>query len=87
MCFEYDTIKSSSNKEKHGISFSEAQLLWEDNKRIEIRAKTIDEERFLVVGKIEEIHWSAVITYRERNIRLISVRRARKMEIALYEST
>lgn len=87
MCFEYDTTKSSSNREKHGISFNEAQTLWEDNKRIEIRAKTIDEERFLVVGKIEELHWSAIITYRESSIRIISVRRARKTEIALYEST
>ncbi|MCD1629151.1 MULTISPECIES: BrnT family toxin [Marinobacter] len=31
-------------------------------------------------------HWSAVVTYREGRIRLISVRRSRKKEVELYES-
>ena len=35
------------NKKKHGIDFIEAQALWDDPDRIEIPAKTIDEERFL----------------------------------------
>ena len=30
-------------------------------------------------------HWSAVVTYRDGRIRLISVRRARKNEVVLYE--
>ncbi|WP_258546973.1 BrnT family toxin [Marinomonas rhizomae] len=44
------------------------------------------EQRFLLVGKIGEKHWSAVVTYRDARIRLISVRRSRKKEIELYES-
>ena len=39
----------------------------------------------LVVGLIAGKHWSAVITYRSEAIRLISVRRARAEEVALYE--
>jgi len=35
---------------------------------------------------IEGKHWSAIVTYRSERIRLISVRRARKEEIAIYES-
>jgi hypothetical protein len=53
---------------------------------LEIPAKTEDEPRFLVIGRIEGMHWSAVITYRGFNVRLISVRRARTEEVALYES-
>jgi uncharacterized DUF497 family protein len=86
MAFEYDTHKSSSNREKHGIDFDLAQALWDDEDRIEIPAKTQDEPRFLVIGKINEKHWSAVITYRGENVRIISVRRSRDEEIEIYES-
>ena len=54
--------------------------------RIEIPAKTQDEPRFLVIGKINEKHWSAVVTYRGENIRIVSVRRSRDEEIEIYES-
>ncbi len=86
--FEFDTEKSAANKEKHGINFIEAQKIWDDPFRLEIPAKTTDETRFLIIGKIKAKHWSAVITYREAEtkIRLISVRRAREEERALYES-
>ena len=84
--FEFDINKSLSNKVKHGIDFIEAQLLWNDDNLLEIPAKTEDEPRFLVVGKISDIHWSAIITYRGSNIRIISVRRSRKEEIFYYES-
>jgi len=78
--------KSNSNREKHGIDFDLAQALWVDEDRIEIPAKTQDELRFLVIGKINEKHWSAVVTYRGENIRIISVRRSRDEEIEIYES-
>ena len=84
--FEYDEEKSKSNSKKHGIDFIEAQKLWEDPDLLEIPAKTQDEERFLIIGIIEEKHWSGVITRRNENIRVISVRRSREEEIELYES-
>ena len=84
--FEFDQAKSESNKAKHGIDFDEAQALWNDPYLLEIPAKTEDEPRYLVVGTIDAKHWSAVITYRGENIRIISVRRARVKEVALYES-
>lgn len=84
--FEFDAAKSESNRTKHGIDFVVAQGLWNDPMLIEIPAKTDDEPRFLVIGQMSGKHWSAVITYREGNIRLISVRRARAEEVALYES-
>lgn len=84
--FEFDTIKSESNRSKHGIDFVEAQGLWNDPMLLEIPAKTTDEPRYLVIGLLDGKHWSAVITYREAKIRLISVRRARTEEVAIYES-
>jgi len=86
MVFEFDPNKSASNKQKHGIDFVDAQLLWEDPDLIEIPARTDDEPRFLVIGKIDGKHWSGVMTYRENQIRIISVRRSRKEEIEIYES-
>ena len=84
--FEFDAEKSDSNRTKHGIDFLEAQSLWNDPMLLEVPAKTEDEPRFLVIGQIEGKHWSAVITYRGSNVRLISVRRARTEEVAFYES-
>ena len=84
--FEFDATKSESNRTKPGIDFVDAQGLWNDPMLLEIPAKTEDEPRYLVIGLIDGKHGSAVITYRGRNIRLISVRRARIEEVALYES-
>lgn len=86
MEFEFDDPKSQSNLAKHGINFLDAQKLWVDPDRIEIPARTEDELRFLVIGKIARKCWSAIITYRENRVRIISVRRSRKEEVAIYES-
>lgn len=86
MAFEYDQDKSAADKAKHGIDFEEAQLLWEDPVRMEIPARVTDEPRWLVIAKIGDKHWSAVITRRAENIRLISVRRSRDEEVEIYES-
>jgi uncharacterized DUF497 family protein len=84
--FEFDEAKSRSNKDKHGIDFVEAQALWLDETFVEVPARTEDESRFLVVGRISGKHWSAVITYRGERVRLISVRRSRVEEVEIYES-
>ncbi len=57
----------------------------DDEAYLEIPARDLDEPRFLVIGKIADKHWSAVITYRGENTRIISVRRSRDEEIELYE--
>ncbi len=86
MPFEYNSKKSQSNFGKHGIDFEKAQGIWDDPDFIEIPANTSDEPRWLVIGKISGKCWSAVITYRGDNIRIISVRRSREEEVELYES-
>jgi uncharacterized DUF497 family protein len=83
--FEYDPRKSEANKARHGIDFVKDQALWADPRRLEIAAHTAQEPRTLVIGEIEGKPWVAVITYRGARVRLISVRRAREKEVALYE--
>ena len=86
MPLEYDPTKSTTNKAQHGIDFEEAQVLWKDTRMLEASAKTDDAPRLLVIGKIGENHWAAVCAHRGDNVRIISVRRARKQEIDHYES-
>lgn len=77
--FEYDPKKSQINNEKHGIDFDKAQELWTDTDRIEIESiQQLDELRALVIGVIEGKIWTAITTIRNRKVRIISVRRAKK---------
>ena len=86
MQFEFDPNKSDANKPKHGICFVEAQKLWNDLDRLLIPAKTQGEARFMLIGKIGQKHWSAIFTYRDESIRIISVRHARVEEVNIYEN-
>jgi len=87
MKFEFDDNKSQANQAKHGIDFLEAQVLWADEDRLEIPARTSDEPRTIILAQIRSKIWAAVVTYRGENIRIISVRRARQREVELYESS
>jgi uncharacterized DUF497 family protein len=86
MEFEFDPVKSRANKVKHGIDFVSAQELWQDSDLLEIPARTEDEPRSILIGRIGGRHWSAIVTYRGEIIRIISVRPSRKEEKELYES-
>jgi len=85
--FEFDDAKSRANRTKHGIDFVTAQALWLDPDILRIVARTEGEMRFIFIGRIDGKHWSAVITYRGKVIRLISVRRSRPQEVQVYEDT
>lgn len=84
MDFEFDPSKSAANLEKHGIDFIGAQALWTDADRLEIPARSLDEPRVQVIGRISDVVWSAFTTVRGDRIRIISVRRARDEEKAAY---
>lgn len=84
--FEYDPNKSQTNKQKHGIDFEEAQQLWEDKNLLVFNVQTEPESRQLGIARLNNKYWSAIFTLRGNNIRIISVRRARKKEIELYET-
>jgi len=85
MDFEFDPAKSAANLKKHGIDFIGAQALWGDSDRLEIPARSLDEPRTQIIGRIGgEAVWSAFIIMRGNRIRIISVRRARDEEKAAY---
>ncbi|MEZ4346425.1 MAG: BrnT family toxin [Nitrospirales bacterium] len=86
MGFEYDDSKNKANRQKHVIDFEQAQALWDAPNRLEIPATMEDEPQWVIIGKIGNKHWSAIITIRTGRIRLISVRRARLEEVEWYES-
>ena len=84
MQFEFDPLKSAANLQKHGIDFIGAQALWSDPDRLEVPARSVDEPRTQVIGRIGDLVWSAFVTSRGERIRIISVRRARDEEKAAY---
>jgi uncharacterized DUF497 family protein len=84
--FGFDPAKSAANLSKHGIDFDVAQSIWRDLHRIEVPARTTDKPRWMVIGQIDGRCWSAVVTYRDDYVRIISVRRSREGEVAIYES-
>jgi uncharacterized DUF497 family protein len=89
MEFEFDPVKSASNKDKHGIDFVEAQALWLDDGLAESisKANHTGEARFLAVGRIDGRYWTAICTLRGEVVRIISVRRARKEEVEFYDGS
>jgi uncharacterized DUF497 family protein len=86
MEFEWDHQKSIANAAKHGISFEEAVKLWEDQNGIIVYQRLQDgEDRYCLIAQLEQKCWCAVFTLRKGKVRLISVRRCRKKESAVYE--
>ena len=85
MEFEFDQLKSSSNKEKHGIDFNEAQHLWLDPERVIIPARTLQETRYLMIARLHGFHWSVIYTMWDSAIRIISVRKSRDNEKKIYQ--
>jgi len=84
--FEYDENKSLANKKKHGIDFSEAQALWNNEDALVVPASTSGEEpRYALVSRLNRKCFIAIFTLRGEKYRIISVRRCRKKEEDLYE--
>ena len=83
MKFEFNRAKSAANERKHGVSLEEATQLWLDA-HLEVAAKTVDEPRWMVIGKIREKLYACIYTVRGESVRLISCRRAHEQEARLY---
>jgi uncharacterized DUF497 family protein len=82
--FEFDEAKSAANKLKHGIDFHEAQQMWADPLRVQLKGHPGGEERFLIVALIGDRFWTAAVTHRGEQVRVISVRRSRREEVRAY---
>ena len=84
MQFEYDSNKSESNLDKHGIDFETAKELW-DGDTVEFKANVKGESRSKVIGRISGEYWAAIVNVRGGKTRIISVRRATQDERRAYD--
>ncbi|HYF98233.1 MAG TPA: BrnT family toxin [Coxiellaceae bacterium] len=82
--FEWDENKRLSNLKKHGVDFSDAIQVFEDVMRIEQLLVCKNEERYQVVGVVDEIVLFVVYTVRSHKKRIISARRASRNERRKY---
>jgi uncharacterized DUF497 family protein len=90
MDFEWDDRKDESNYKKHGIRFAEAVSIWGDDYAHDFHdvIHSVDEYRFIRMGRSLK-NRILIVIYCERNseemIRIISVRKATKLEVIEYE--
>ena len=88
--FEWDPAKAVLNDMKHGVSFEEAESVFVDDNAILIAdpEHSQDEGRFILIGLGTSLRLLVVVyCYRmsEGAIRLISARRANRMEMYQYD--
>jgi uncharacterized protein len=87
--FEWDPRKARSNEKKHGISFEEAQSVFFDEQALllEDPQPLHEEERFVLLGLSASLRLLVVIhaLRAEDVIRIISARRASRLETEEYE--
>ena len=90
MKFEWDENKNKANKLKHRVSFEEAETVFDDKNAVYLydEQHSEDEERFHIIGEDMNFRELAVChCYRGRDgeiIRIISARKANKIEIDYY---
>ena len=70
--FEWDEEKNEINKQKHGVSFEEAQYVFKDPKHliIEDLEHSKNEKRYFCLGKVKGSILSVRFTYRGNIIRI-----------------
>ena len=92
MDFEWDEQKNQINQKKHGISFEEVQIVFEDPYAIlfDDPDHSDEEDRFLILGMSDK-KGVCIVSHCYRNaeqaekIRIISARKATKTERTIYE--
>ena len=88
MRFEWDDQKERANIRKHGIDFSTAALVFNDENRIDLydEIHSESEDRYITIGEVGGITYVVFVVYTEREdvIRLISARLATESERRLY---
>jgi hypothetical protein len=83
---EWDERKARSNLEKHGIDFADAVSVLEDELALTIPDDEATKRRFITIGE-DSLRRILVVVFTERaeRIRIISARRATKLEREQYE--
>lgn len=86
MEFEWDPAKAISNERKHRLTFLYAIRVFLDPHRIELpdQSEVDDEERWQIIGRVEEFILVVIFTFRGERVRIISARRATRNEVIEY---
>lgn len=88
MRFEWDDNKEQINIAKHGLDFTTAARVFEDENRLELydEVHSDTEDRYITIGEINGVAIIVFVVYTERGdaIRLISARKATKQERRAY---
>ena len=90
MKFEWSPEKNEINIRKHGVSFDEAETVFEDERAVTIYDEdhSEHEDRFKIIGiswKLRELSVCHCCRNGDEITRIISARRATKSESVLYE--
>lgn len=86
MKFEWDEAKEGRNREVHGVSFHEVERFdWETAVTAKDGRWDYGEVRFVSLGFIGDRLYVCVYTQRAKARRIISLRKANKREVTLYE--
>lgn len=88
--FVWDDAKNRSNQKKHGFSFEEGALAFNDPLRVTIQDRIVDGEiRWQTFGAVRGVLLLMVVHTSddwESTVRIISVRSASRSERRIYEN-
>ena len=87
MQFTFDPRKDAANIVKHGLSLSDAPLVFNAPNKLTIESGKADEARLMDVALVEVIGMVLVLVYVMRDpdeVRAISLRRGSRQERKLY---
>jgi hypothetical protein len=89
LIFEWDSQKARDNEQEHGVSFTEASEVFDDDHSSSVPDPdhSADEDRYLIFG-VSKQGQHLVVSYTERGerIRLISARQMTSRERRAYET-
>jgi uncharacterized protein len=88
LAFEWDEAKARQNLAKHGVGFPFAARAFSDSRAVEGIDDTMHdgEQRYWMIGFADAVLLTIVYTERLGRIRLISARRATRVEYGQYAS-
>lgn len=88
MEFEWDEEKAAANLAKHGVSFEEAKIVFDDPLYVDFYDPdhSFDEHRYIIIGESQQRRL-LIVSYTERDnvVRLISAREVTGSERETYE--
>lgn len=86
MSYQWDKAKAAANLKKHGIDFADAVSIFADDLAVTVSEERFNEKRFITIGMDAFSRVLVVVyTWRDHDIRLISARKATRLERTQYE--